>query len=79
VLDSGQPSALAHRCDWRGQGVLALHNLGPEAVQVAVELDHADPARPLVELFADRRYDPAKAGQPLALEGFGYRWLRLPG
>jgi hypothetical protein len=32
VLDTDQPSVLAHRCDWRGQGVLVLHNLGPEAV-----------------------------------------------
>jgi hypothetical protein len=31
-----------------------------------------------VELFADRRYDRATTGGPLALERFGYRWLRLP-
>jgi maltose alpha-D-glucosyltransferase/alpha-amylase len=79
VLDTDQPSVLAHRCDWEGQGVLVLHNLGPEAVPVAVELDDAKAGRPLAEVLANRRYGPAEAGQPLDLDGFGYRWLRLPG
>jgi hypothetical protein len=35
--------------------------------------------RPMAEVVGDRRYEPARAGQPLALDGFGYRWLRLPG
>jgi hypothetical protein len=78
VLDTDQPSVLAHRCDWRGQGVLVLHNLGPEAVRVAVELDDAKPGRPLAEILANRHDDPAEAGRPLALDGYGYRWLRLP-
>jgi len=78
VLDTDQPSVLAHRCDWRGQGVLVLHNLGPEAVRVAVELDDAKPGRPLAEVLANRRHDPVEAGRPLALDGYGYRWLRLP-
>jgi maltose alpha-D-glucosyltransferase / alpha-amylase len=78
VLDTDQPSVLAHRCDWRGQGVLVLHNLGPEAVRVAVELDDVKPGRPLAEVLADRRDDPVEAGRPLALDGYGYRWLRLP-
>jgi maltose alpha-D-glucosyltransferase / alpha-amylase len=75
VLDTDQPAVLAHRCDWRGRGVLVLHNLGPEPVGVAVELDDVEAGRPLAERFADRRYEPAKAGQPLELDGFGYRWL----
>ncbi|HKP99846.1 MAG TPA: hypothetical protein VJ735_05900 [Actinomycetes bacterium] len=78
VLDTDQPSVLAHRCDWRGRGVLVLHNLGPEAVRVAVEFDDAKPDRPLAEVLANRHGDPAEAGRPLELDGFGYRWLRLP-
>ena len=79
VLDTDQRTVLAHRCDWEGQVVLVLHNLGPEAVPVAVELDDAKAGRPLAEVLANRRYGPAEAGQPLDLDGFGYRWLRLPG
>jgi maltose alpha-D-glucosyltransferase/alpha-amylase len=78
VLDTDQPSVLAHRCDWLGQGVLVLHNLGPEAVRVAVQLDDAKPGRLLAEVLANRRDDPVEAGRPLALDGYGYRWLRLP-
>jgi len=78
VLDTDQPSVLALRCDWLGQGVLVLHNLGPEAVRVAVQLDDAKPGRPLAEVLANRRDDPVEAGRPLALDGYGYRWLRLP-
>jgi maltose alpha-D-glucosyltransferase / alpha-amylase len=75
VLDTDQPAVLAHRCSWRGRGVLALHNLGPEPVRVAVELDGVEAGQPLAERFGDRRYEPAEAGQPLELAGFGYRWL----
>jgi maltose alpha-D-glucosyltransferase/alpha-amylase len=78
VLDTDQPSVLALRCDWLGQGVLVLHNLGPEAVRVAVQLDDAKPGRLLAEVLANRRDDPVEAGRPLALDGYGYRWLRLP-
>jgi len=78
VLDTDQPSVLAHRCDWRGQGVLVLHNLGPEALQVQVAADDdTEDGAAMAELLADQRYEPAKAGQQLDLGPFGYRWLRL--
>jgi hypothetical protein len=32
----------------------------------------------LAEILANRRDDPVEAGRPLALDGYGYRWLRLP-
>jgi maltose alpha-D-glucosyltransferase/alpha-amylase len=79
VLETDQPAVLAHRCDWQGQGVLLLHNLGPERVQVGVEMGDIETGGPMAELLGDQRYGPAKTGQPLALDGFGYRWLRLPG
>jgi trehalose synthase len=80
VLDTDQPSVLAHRCDWQGQGVLVLHNFGPERVKAAVDVgDDVEPGRPMAELLGDQDYEPATTGQPLPLTGFGYRWLRLPG
>jgi maltose alpha-D-glucosyltransferase/alpha-amylase len=79
VLETDQPAVLAHRCDWLGRGVLALHNLGPERVEVRVELGGDDAAGGrLAEVLADQRYEPAEPGRPLALDRFGYRWLRLP-
>jgi maltose alpha-D-glucosyltransferase/alpha-amylase len=79
VLDTDQSAVLAHRCDWLGLGVLALHNLGAEPVEVAVELGDDDARGRMEELFGDQRYEPAEVGRPLALGGFGYRWLRVPG
>jgi maltose alpha-D-glucosyltransferase/alpha-amylase len=79
VLDTDQPAVLAHRCDWQGRGVLVLHNLGPEAVQVGLELEDAEADAPMAELLGDQRYEPARTGEPLPLQGFGYRWLALPG
>jgi maltose alpha-D-glucosyltransferase/alpha-amylase len=80
VLDTDQPGVLAHRCDWHGQAVLVLHNLGPKPVQVLLELgDEVEAGRQLAELLADQRYEPAETGQSLALDGLGYRWLRPPG
>jgi maltose alpha-D-glucosyltransferase / alpha-amylase len=76
VLDTDQPAVLAHRCDWLGGSVVALHNFGPDRVEVGVELgDGADGT--MLEILGDQAYKPAKPGEPLALEGFGYRWLRL--
>jgi maltose alpha-D-glucosyltransferase/alpha-amylase len=79
VLDTDQPAVLAHRCDWQGRGVLALHNLGPEALRVQVADDDTEGGAVMAELLADQRYEPAKAGQPLDLGPFGYRWLRAGG
>jgi trehalose synthase len=80
VLDTDHPAVLAHRCDWQGRGVLVLHNLGPEPVTVGVDLgDDVEAGRPLADLLGNRHHEPATTGQPMALHGFGYRWLRLPG
>jgi maltose alpha-D-glucosyltransferase/alpha-amylase len=80
VLDTDHPGVLAHRRDWQGRGVVVLHNFHPDPAEVTVDLgDDVEPGRPMPDLFADRRYDRATTGEPLALERFGYRWLRLPG
>jgi maltose alpha-D-glucosyltransferase/alpha-amylase len=67
VLDTDQPSVLAHRCDWQGKGVLVLHNLGPERVKVTIELgDDVEAGRPMPDLLGNRHHDPATTGQPLS-------------
>jgi maltose alpha-D-glucosyltransferase/alpha-amylase len=80
VLATDHPGVLAHRCDWQGRGVVVLHNLHPDPAEVTAELgDDVEAGHPMADLFADRRYDRATTGEPLALDRFGYRWLRLPG
>jgi len=52
--------------------------LGPEAVQVVLELEEPRLVAPMAELLSDQRYKPARMGEPLPLQRFGYRWLALP-
>ena len=86
-LALGQPKVVstepipvfAHRCSWDGQTVVAVHNLGDEAIDVELPLgedgdDQVDGADDLLLggciPVEDRRLC-------LALDGYGYRWLRL--
>ena len=56
--------------------MVAVHNLGGEPV--TVDLTVADHEVTLVDLLqpGDQRTD-ARGGVSLALEGYGYRWLRV--
>ncbi|MFN8633265.1 MAG: alpha-amylase family protein [Chloroflexota bacterium] len=77
-LDSGAPSVLAHCCRWRGQILLALHNLSREPAVASLDLteyacDH------LIDMLDDQEPAPVEAGCFEArLPGYGYRWYRIP-
>jgi maltose alpha-D-glucosyltransferase/alpha-amylase len=71
LLDAGDPAVLAHRCDWDGGSVVAVHNLSAEPKVARLGLEAAEP------LLSDR--DPKDGEGPrLELDGHGYRWFRLP-
>jgi maltose alpha-D-glucosyltransferase/alpha-amylase len=79
LVECDRPSVLALRYDWRGECVLVLHNLG-EAPCLARLKKAADPGERLVELLSDGDYVPVQHGaDPIALEGYGYRWFRVDG
>jgi glycosidase len=79
VLDTDVPAVLAHRCDWEGRTVLAVHNLGAEPCVVRVDTDEAgagarvedmlDAGEGVIELEGD--------ALELKLEGYAHRWYRL--
>jgi len=76
VLDTGQPSVLAHRCEWKDGAVLAIHNLAEEKVTV--------PLRPgkgerLVELLCDHQHQQVEQANNIELPEYGYRWFRVTG
>jgi maltose alpha-D-glucosyltransferase / alpha-amylase len=74
LLETDQPSALAHQADWAGSSVAALHNLAGTGCQVKVDLGGAR----VEQLLADRRERPLPdQGNPIPLEPYGWRWLRL--
>jgi hypothetical protein len=46
---------MAHRCDWRGNSVLALHNLSDESCEVGIELE-GDAPKELNDVLSDKEY-----------------------
>lgn len=69
---------LAHRCDWRGATVLALHNFADHAVSMRLRLDDLQPDDELLDLLGDE--DARTAGGTDVesdLGPYGYRWLRV--
>ena len=80
VLEAGVPAVLAHRCDWEGRTVVAVHNLSAEPCVVQMKLAEI-PDEPTVHDLLDTTGAVAHAlsGSDLEvkLEGFGYRWLRI--
>src|SRR3954466_450946 len=71
LLDTGAPSVLAHRCDWEGSTIVAVHELAGREADVALPLSDGDA---LVDL-----YDEAEHALPvtLTLEPYAARWFRV--
>ncbi|MBD7919105.1 alpha-amylase family protein [Cellulomonas sp. Sa3CUA2] len=78
ILDQPHAGVLAHRSTWQDASMVALHNLGPEAVRVPLHLPDADADWRLVDLLQDDEHAPNGSGKvEIELEGYGYRWLRV--
>jgi glycosidase len=78
ILDQPHASVLAHRSTWEDGSLVALHNLGDEAVSVPLTLKDTGGGCTLEDLLADGTSDVADDGTcELALDGYGYRWLRI--
>jgi glycosidase len=78
VLATSEPAVLAHRCDWEGSGVVAVHNLGAAPCQVVVDVA-CPPESRLVDLL-DRDGSTSEldgSRLELKLEGYGHRWYRV--
>ncbi len=77
VLQQPHHAVLAHRTTWDSASMILLHNFGPDAVTVPLTLDEEEGTL-LVDLLqaGDCEVGPDGAVD-LALEGYGYRWLRV--
>jgi maltose alpha-D-glucosyltransferase/alpha-amylase len=79
IIDTGNPSVLAHHCEWQGRAVVAVHNLGGEACTVTLKLKNEE-AEHLIDLLGDQQYLPIEGmSHEVQLEGYGYRWFRVGG
>ncbi|GAA4310904.1 alpha-amylase family protein [Klenkia terrae] len=78
VLEQPHAAVLAHLCSWDDGALVALHNLGPEPVVVPVDLDGCGAEHLLADLLVEGTTAVDAQGRAeLALEGYGYRWLRV--
>ena len=78
VVANDQPGVLAHRCDWDGSTVVAVHNFGAEPCRLELPLDGIDDAVAADDLLNGSWEHPLD--EPvlhLTLDGYGYQWLRI--
>jgi maltose alpha-D-glucosyltransferase/alpha-amylase len=73
LVPTRSPHVLAVRYEWRGNVLLCVHNLAPEARQVTLSLD----GDRLADLLADEEVRPEAGRFRIELDAYGYRWFRV--
>jgi maltose alpha-D-glucosyltransferase/alpha-amylase len=77
VLNAGVPGVLAMRYDWRGNALLAVHNLSAEAREATIRLTDL-PGQPLINLLCeDHSRGDRRGTYKLELPPYGYGWYRV--
>ena len=74
LLRPGAEAVFSHRVDWRGQTVVAVHNLADREAQAELELGE-DGA--LIDLFQERSHALDDGAVTLSLDPYDARWFRL--
>lgn len=85
VLEQPVAAVLAHRCVWDADSVVLAHNLGPQPATVTLDLATPDRTAEaldgvvLLDLLGTEDIAVSARGRiELQLDGYGYRWLRVP-
>jgi len=74
LVDAGNPAVLAYRREYRGERVLALHNVSEAEQTGTVDLGGATTGdRPYIDLLTGNTYSSG----PLTLAPYQYLWLSL--
>ncbi|MFQ4139884.1 alpha-amylase family protein [Nodosilinea sp. PGN35] len=77
TLQTDHPSVFAHRCEWQGRVVIAVHNLSRADCKATLVLAE-DAGRCLVDLFTGKRVEAIEQpSHPMHLAGYDYRWLQV--
>jgi glycosidase len=74
LLENEPPALFAHRCDWQGSSVFAVHNLSGETV--AAELDVGEGVTGVDDLLELREHRFEVGKLRVELGAYGYLWLR---
>jgi trehalose synthase len=73
LIPTPEPEVFAHRGDWDGSTVVAVHNLSDQEITTTLTLEDGDDVESLVDLFGTEDLDPPYT---LALGPYEYRWYR---
>ena len=75
LIETADPALFAHRVEWEGSAVIAIHNLADRPA--TADLDLGPGATGVHDLLADAE-EPARRGRlSVGLEAYGGRWLRV--
>jgi maltose alpha-D-glucosyltransferase/alpha-amylase len=74
LLENEPPALFAHRCDWQGSSVFAIHNLSDGTV--TAELDLGGDVTGVDDLLELREHDVEGGKLRVELDAYGYLWLR---
>jgi maltose alpha-D-glucosyltransferase/alpha-amylase len=77
TLKLGDPRVLAIETHWRDGRMVTLHNLSAEPATVSLpsDLDPQAQVKEVLQVLGDGA--PSAIGREIALDGYGFRWLRL--
>jgi maltose alpha-D-glucosyltransferase/alpha-amylase len=76
LLDAGHAAVLAHRADWTGSTILALHSFAGTPLEAHVALEPG--VEELVDLHGEEHAVPGPGGTAtVLLEPYGFAWFRL--
>jgi trehalose synthase len=73
LIETAAPSIFAHRCDWEGSTVVAVHNLAEEDAEADVDL--GDDAVAVDDLLEAREHEVRDGRLQVRLGRYGYLWL----
>ena len=76
LLETRSPVLFAHRCDWEGSTVIAVHNLGEPTAEATIQLD--DDVVAIDDMLEDRDHELLDGCRlKVRLARYGYLWLRV--
>jgi maltose alpha-D-glucosyltransferase / alpha-amylase len=77
LVETPKGALFAHRCDWQGSTVVAVHNLSSSKAKATLELG-IDEKLEIDDLLEEREHRPGRGGTlDVELDGYGYLWLRV--
>jgi trehalose synthase len=78
VLEQPHRNVLAHDCRWEERRLVAVHNLSSEPCTVPLQIEDCEPECTLVDLLQEGVTELDEKGRAeIAMDGYGYRWLRV--